>query len=98
MNIDWTADGIVALSGILVSFVFAYFPWIKDWFDTLDSKVKPMVNLGVLAVIVVGRLLIGCDANWECIQSQAPSAFSAFFAALLLNQGTYQIGVRQFKK
>ena len=95
---EWTADGLVALSGIALSLIFAYLPWVKDWFESLDSKVKPLMNLGVLVVIVIARLLIVCKADWDCIQVQLPIALVAFGAAMITNQTTYQVVVRQFKK
>lgn len=97
MNTEWTANTIVVLAGIVIPLVFAYLPWVKDWFDGLDPKLKPIINLGTLLLITVVRLLWLCQFDWPCIQEQLPSALTALFAALVANSTTYTVAVRQFK-
>lgn len=94
---EWTENAIVVLAGIVIPLVFAYFPWVKDWFDALDPRWKPIVNLGALLLITAGRLLWSCQFDWVCIQAQLPAALTALFAALVANSTTYQTAVRQFK-
>ncbi len=95
---EWTPDGLVALTGIVTSLVFAYFPKIKTWFGALDSDKKPLVNLLVILAVTLGQLLITCQVVVVCLQAQAPQAVSTFIAALILNQTTYLVAVRQFKQ
>ncbi|MFA6982217.1 MAG: hypothetical protein WC243_04335 [Patescibacteria group bacterium] len=97
-NNSWTADGIVAISGFVVSLVFAYFPGIEAWFNGLDAKKKPLVNLFTIFGIVVIRLALMCKIDTACYESQYQIAFAAFIAALVINQTTFQFGVKQFKK
>lgn len=95
---DWTGDALVAVSGIVVSLVFAYFPWVKDWFDKLEPTQKPLANLLVLLGVATANLLWKCRLVEVCYQNQYPLAVGAFVAALLMNQGTFSYAVKQFKK
>lgn len=95
---EWTPDGLVALTGVVISLVFAYFPWVRDWFDKLDPYKKPLVNLLAVLAVTSGNLLIVCKIEVVCLQNELPVALSTFVAALILNQTTYQFGVRQIKQ
>lgn len=97
-NTEWTGNAILVLAGIVIPLVFAYFPWVKDWFEGLDSRWKPIANLGTLLLITVIRLLWSCQFDWTCIQAQLPAALTAFLAAIVANSATYTTAVRQFKK
>lgn len=96
--IDWTGNFIMSVAGILTSLVFGYFPIVKDWFEKLDPRWKPLVNLGVLALVTIGLVLYQCGVDWACIKLQAQPAMTAFGAAVVSNLATYQYVVKQPKR
>jgi hypothetical protein len=95
---ELTTDVIVSLSGVVVSLLFAYFPWLRDWFDGLDTRWKPLWNAGVLLLVCAGYLAVSCGWDWVCIQANAGRALSVYGAALLANMATFNYGVKQFKQ
>lgn len=95
---EWNADILVALAGVVTSLVFAYVPGISEWFDGLEPKYKPLWNLGVLVAVAIGRLLWVSGFDWPAIQAQLPQVAGAFFAALLANMATFTYVVKQPKK
>lgn len=95
---EWTGNALVAVSGIVVSLGFAYFPWVKDWFNKLEPTQKPLANLLVLLGVAAANLVWNCKLSEVCYQNQFPLAAGAFIAALLINQGTFQYAVKQFRK
>lgn len=98
MQIDLTAELIVSLSGIVVSLFFAYFPGVKNWFDALDPVYKPLWNLGVLLLVSIGAYLYGCRLDAACLSSHLEATVLAFIGALVSNQATFQIAVKQVKR
>lgn len=96
-----TADLLVAIAGAVLSFFFAYFPWIKDWFEALDPRWKPLVNAGVLlavALALVGLSCAGVVNYFTCDWGGVLKAVELWIAALIGNRLAYQYGVRQFKQ
>jgi hypothetical protein len=53
-------EELALLLGAILSLVFAYFPWIKDWFDDLDSVWKPLLNAGLLLVLALALVGLNC--------------------------------------
>jgi hypothetical protein len=95
---EWDAKALIALSGVVVSLFLAYFPWVKDWFDGLDSRWKPLVNVGILVLVSGARLLWACKVDWACVQLGLPSAIEVLLYAIVANQVTYTTAVRQVKQ
>lgn len=94
-------EELVALLGVILSLVFAYFPWIKDWFDGLDSVWKPLLNAGLLLVLALGLVGLGCldlAYYFECSQAGVIEALKVWVMAVIANQATYAVAVRQFKQ
>ena len=96
--ISITPELIAALAGAITSLLFAYLPGLKNWFDGLDSQYKPLVNAAVLFLATAGYLLYSCRLDWACVAGNLEQAIWAFIAALMANQTTYLVGVRQFKR
>ena len=91
---------LAALLGSILALVFAYFPWVKDWFDGLDSKVKPLLNAGlllVLALALVGASCTGAVSYFECSTAGVVRAIMVWLLAVAVNQGSYAALVRQRK-
>jgi len=96
-----TPEELALLLGAILSLVFAYFPWVKDWFDGLDSAYKPLLNAGlllVLALALVGLNCLNLADYFECSYAGVFDAVIVWILALLGNQVTYAILVRQFKQ
>jgi hypothetical protein len=95
---EWSSEILLALVGAVLSLVFAYFPWVKTWFEGVPSEFKPLLNVAVLLVVTAGRLLWLCQFAPACLGAEWQHALTAFFAAIVANQTTYFVAVRQFKQ
>jgi phosphoglycerol transferase MdoB-like AlkP superfamily enzyme len=95
---DWSAEALVALVGIVLSFVFAYFPWVKDWYESLDKRFKPLLMAGLLFVVSAGHLAFSCSFQGACMEANISRYFWVWVMAMVANQGAYAVGVRQFKQ
>jgi hypothetical protein len=95
---DFTSEFLVTLTGLVLSLFFAYFPGVKVWFDKLDPVYKPLLNLGILLLVSVGAYLYKCRLEPVCLQANLEMAFLAFFGAVVANQTTYGVAVRQVKQ
>lgn len=96
-----TPEGLVALLGAILSLVFAYFPWVKTWFENLPSVYKPLLNAGLLLLLVAvlfGLSCAGLVSYFACTTAGALAALELWFIALVGNQLAYQILVRQPKQ
>lgn len=96
-----TPDMLIALLGAVLSLVFAYLPWLKDKFDNLPDIWKPILNAGLLlalALALVGLGCLGIVSYFACSWLGVLAALKVWFFALLANQLTYQVLVRQPKK
>lgn len=94
---DVTPDALIALMGIVLSFLFAYFPGLKEWFDKMDPRMKPLFMALMLLLVTAGKLIYDCGAAWACIQINIGAALVTWLTALVLNQTAYATGVKQFK-
>lgn len=96
-----TPESFVALFGAILSLVFGYFPWVKDWFEKLDPVFKPLVNAGLLLVLALGLVGFSC-LGWvsffACSSAGVLEALELWFVALVGNQLAYQVLVRQPKQ
>jgi hypothetical protein len=94
-------EELALLLGAILSLVFAYFPWIKDWFDDLDSVWKPLLNAGLLLVLALALVGLNCIdlANYfECSYAGLVDALIVWVLALIGNKLAYEVLVRQFKQ
>ena len=93
-----TSEILVALFGTILSLVFAYFPWVKQWFEALDPVYKPLLNAGLLLVLayaLYGLSCAGVVSYFACTGQGAIDALVVWFYAIVANQLTYQVAVRQ---
>jgi len=96
-----TPEQLALLLGAILSLVFAYFPWVKDWFDGLDSVWKPLLNAGLLLVLALALVGLGCldlVDYFACSQSGLLEALIVWLLALIGNQAAYLAFVRQIKQ
>ncbi len=93
-----TPEILVALFGTILSLVFAYFPWVKQWFEALDPVYKPLLNAGLLLVLayaLYGLSCAGVVSYFACTAQGALDALVVWFYAIVANQVAYQVLVRQ---
>jgi hypothetical protein len=93
-----TPEILIALLGAILSLVFAYFPWLKDWFEALNPVYKPLLNAGLLLVLVYALFGLSCAGivtYFACTGQGALDALVIWFYAIVANQTAYQILVRQ---
>lgn len=95
---DWTADIVLALISGGMSLVFAYLPYLKDWYESLDSRTKPLIMLAIITVLVWGKLAVGCGFDWACISAGAGQTAALWLACLVANSQVYDKFVRQQKQ
>lgn len=95
---DLDAAGLSALAGMVLSLVFGYLPWVKDWFEGLDSRIKPLLNIGVLLLVAWGYTAFKCQFDLDCLGANAGTVFAVWMTAVLANMATYTGAVRQMKQ
>jgi len=96
-----TPELLVALTGAVLSLLFAYFPWVKDWFDNVPSIWKPLLNAGILLVValgLVGASCLGFVDYFACSLAGVYEAVMLWIIALVGNQLAYQVLVRQVQQ
>lgn len=91
-------DLILSLVGIFTSLIYANLPGVKRWFEQLPSDYKPLVNLATIFVVAVGVLVYNCRGDGACYAANYEAAIRSFIFAVISNQTTYMVGVRQQKK
>lgn len=88
-----TENAYAALAGVVMSLIFTYFPYLKDKYAALRPDYQQLIQLGVLAILVFGRLGLGClgrDPTFQCTQDGTWQAIQAYVLAVLANAGTYK--------
>ena len=96
-----TPEQLAVFAGAALSLIFAYFPWVKDWFEGLDSTWKPLANAGFLLVVALVLVGVGCldlVDYFACSTAGLQEAVILWVYALIGNYFTYVTGVRQFKQ
>ncbi len=96
--VDWGADFVLAIISAGLSLAFAYLPVLKDLYDRMDSRSKPLVMLGLITVIVFGRLAVVSHFDWTLIQAGLGETAALWLACLVANSQTYEKFVRQQKQ
>jgi hypothetical protein len=95
MDITFQPDAILSLAGIVLSLVFGYLPMLKTWYDGVNPVYRPLLMAGVLLLITVGKLVAECGGSFACMGVNWQAAFWGWFGALIANQTTFMIAVKQ---
>ena len=93
-----TPDDLASYAGVLLSLLFAYAPGLSAWYDQLDGIYKRLVMAGALLVVSLAVLGLSCSAIFvfvTCDQAGIVVLARLFVLALIANQATYLIAVRQ---
>lgn len=86
-------NAYAALAGVVLSLFFTYFPYLKDKYAQLRPDYQQLIQLGVLAILVFGRVGLGClgkDATFQCSTDGLWQAIQAYILAILANAGMYK--------
>ena len=89
-----TQVALSSVAGVLLSLMFSYVPGLRDWFGTLSADYKRLVMLVALVVVAVAAFGLSCAGIVDavaCDKDGAINLVASFIAALVANQGTYQI-------
>lgn len=93
-----TPDDLASYAGILLSLLFAYVPRLSDWYEQIDGVYKRLVMVAALLVVSLIILGLSCSAIFvivTCNQAGIVMLVRLFVLALIANQATYLIAVRQ---
>lgn len=89
---------LAAIAGAILSLLFTYLPWFKNWYEPLSAENKQLV-MGVLLVLVAagvfGLTCLGLadQFGWTlvCDVAGAIGFIKVLIAALMANQSVYLI-------
>lgn len=92
MFIEFTPELVAGIVGVILSWLFGWFPGLNTWYAALKSEVKSGIMLGLLALVSVGVYLL---AFYGVLQTAEPitvwNLLTVFFTATILNQVAYSI-------
>jgi hypothetical protein len=74
---------------------------VKDWFEGLDSVWKPLLNAGLLLILSLALVGLGClnfVDYFACTTEGLIEALIVWLFAVVANQATYAVVVRQIKQ
>lgn len=89
-----TPESLSAIAGMILSLIFSYVPKVNEWFAAKDPTIKRLLMAGLLLLVAAGALGLSCAqviTSVECSQNGLLNLITAFIAALVANQATYQI-------
>lgn len=95
-----TAEQLGIVAGVILSLALAYIPKLKDWYDTQTSQAKVQIMGGLLVAAALGVYGLGCANLWvyvPCTVDGAKQLVDILVKALMANQATYFVFVRQYK-
>lgn len=92
MIIDFTPELVAGVVGMVISWVFAWFPSLRTWYASLKTEIKSGIMLLMLALTTV---IIYILAQNGVLQTTEPITrwrlLSIFFAASTINQTAYKL-------
>lgn len=88
--IEFTPELIAGIAGIVLSWLFGWFPGLNTWYAALKPEIKSGIMLGALALTSVAVFLL---TRYGVIQVAEPITvwrlLTVFFDATILNQAAY---------
>lgn len=91
-EIDLTLEFLSQLVGVALSLLFTYFPVVKDWFENLQPKYKPLVMLGVNFLVLAVLFGASCASLVyvvPCTVDGGLYMLRLLVQAMVANQVTY---------
>ena len=90
--VEFTPELIAGIVGVILSWVFSWFPVLREIYASLKAEVKSGIMLLLLAVTSVAIYLL---ARYGVIETSEPvtvlKLITVFFMATTLNQVAYKI-------
>ena len=84
-----------ALSGVVLSLCFEYFPKFGEWYNSLTDNIQRLIVIGSGLVVVLGAFGLTCAAilalPWTCTWLGLYDATLAFVAFIVANQATHRV-------
>lgn len=91
-EVNLTLDVLSQIVGIALSLLFTYAPGASDWFESLETKYKPLVMMGINLVVLAVLFGVSC-ASWlsitTCDVNGVAFMLRLFVQAMIANQTTY---------
>jgi len=96
---ELTVDMIAGAAGLVLTFVFAYFPNLNTWYAGKDDAFKKLFMAGVVTLFAVAAFGLGCagyltvlfQVTVVCTLESAVGLLRAIVVGLVVNQGVYRI-------
>ena len=92
MLVEFTPELVAGAAGIVLSWLFSWFPGLRAWYAGLKQEVKSGIMLGLLACI---SIVIYVSALYGLIDVPEPITIidlvKVFFIASTLNQTAYSL-------
>ena len=92
-----TAEQFAAITGIVTSLIFSYFPIIKDWFEGQAPNVKRLMQVAVAFIVswaIYGLNCAGVLTGMTCDLAGALEVVWLIVAFVVANQAAYAVSVR----
>jgi hypothetical protein len=87
-----TPELVLSISGVALSLIFEYFPWLARKYNALADDYQKLIMLGLLAAVNLGAYGLSC-LGWltvfKCGDYQA--LVMSFISSLVANQGTHRL-------
>ena len=85
-----------ALSGVLLAFVFEYFPKLESWFNNKSDNIQRGIVIGSGLLVVLAGFGLSCldvvsGLPWVCSSFGLENALAAFIAYIVASQSTYLV-------
>mgnify|MGYP007100124117 CR=1 FL=1 len=93
-----SAELLVGVAGVVVSFLFESIPGLHDWYNSLQNNYQRLVMFGVLFVVAGAIFGLNC-AQWfgevlpkvECSAAGLEGLFILVLTAVISNQSTFAL-------
>jgi hypothetical protein len=89
-----SADLLVSLTGLAISFLAFYIPPFRKLVDSLGEWKFGFMALTMLLVAVIYSVS-WCNFDIQCLKTDISSILMIWIAGLGMNQSTYQIAIKR---
>lgn len=95
MVIEFSAEFLASVVGVIISLFFSYFPRLKEAFAALSSEAKSGIMLGLLAIVTASIAALDyfnvIDAGIVFDGQWVARIVWVFISAVIANQAAYKI-------
>ncbi len=94
-----TIDMVVGAVGLVLTFVFAYFPKLNTWYASKDESYKKLLMAGLVVLFTAAAFGLGCFGYLEklfqvtvaCTQESAFGLLRAIVVGIMVNQSVFRL-------